>query len=416
MLRSSRTLPGEGVVLQPRRAACAPGAKRRAGPAPCPARRAALGQRQHVLAAARAAAGRGCANTLRRNQRSSRKRPSRISRSRSRLVAATTRAVLLLRALPPSRRKRPESRNVSSLACSAQRQLAHLVEEERAAVGHLDQPAPARCCASVKAPFSWPNSSLSTVVLGERRAVDVDEGRALARRRARARAGRAPPCPTPVSPSSSTGLRGEVAMRSSIASTWRIAADARRDQAAPAGQLGLAPAQAVAEVLLAHGPLGAHHQVRQLHRLGQVVAPRPRGWRPPRSRCRRARSPSPPACPAAGPSARAGSPARRRRAGGGPAPPARGRPRSSASRASCRERASVTGKPLALQRRRASDEKARSSSTRRMDLLMRESFQPELHREAAARRACARTPATRPVVPPPDAPWRGPGRCPWASW
>ena len=62
------------------------------------------------------------------------------------------------------------------LHLGVERQLADLVEEQRAAVG-LDWNLPT-CfsVAPVKAPFSWPNRMLSTRFSGMRAAIDGDEG------------------------------------------------------------------------------------------------------------------------------------------------------------------------------------------------------------------------------------------------
>ena len=54
----------------------------------------------------------------------------------------------------------------SSLACDRQRQLADLVEEQRAAVARARTGPACRSRAPVKAPRSWPNSSLSSSVSG----------------------------------------------------------------------------------------------------------------------------------------------------------------------------------------------------------------------------------------------------------
>ena len=71
---------------------------------------------------------------------------------------------------------------------------------------HLEAPGAVAACAPVKAPFTWPNSSLSSRPLGKRRAVERDEG--LLRPRGSsawmARASRS--LPVPVSPRMSTGV------------------------------------------------------------------------------------------------------------------------------------------------------------------------------------------------------------------
>ena len=69
----------------------------------------------------------------------------------------------------------PLLQRAQQLRLQRERQLADLVEEQRAAVGLHEQ---ARCGwlrASVNAPRTWPNSSLSSSASGMRRAVDRDE-------------------------------------------------------------------------------------------------------------------------------------------------------------------------------------------------------------------------------------------------
>ena len=65
--------------------------------------------------------------------------------------------------------------HAQQLRLQRRRQLADLVEEQRAAVG--DSPACPRLVATapVNAPRSWPNSSRLEQRFGERRAVDRDE-------------------------------------------------------------------------------------------------------------------------------------------------------------------------------------------------------------------------------------------------
>ncbi len=67
---------------------------------------------------------------------------------------------------PPTRSKSPPSSTRSTLACTAERQLADLVEEERAAARPARSARAWRRSAPVKAPRSWPKSSLSTSVSG----------------------------------------------------------------------------------------------------------------------------------------------------------------------------------------------------------------------------------------------------------
>ena len=109
-----------------------------------------------------------------------------------------------LRLLPPTRSTSRSCSTRSSLACSAQRQLADLVEEQGAAVGLLEERRARRRVAPVKAPFSWPNSSLSSSVSGMRGAVDGDERAARRARRCRGAARATSSLPVPVSPVMST--------------------------------------------------------------------------------------------------------------------------------------------------------------------------------------------------------------------
>ena len=64
-------------------------------------------------------------------------------------------------ALPPTRRMRLSWSARSSFTCTVQRQLAHLVEEERARTRPPRRGPAFASTAPVKLPFSWPKSSLS---------------------------------------------------------------------------------------------------------------------------------------------------------------------------------------------------------------------------------------------------------------
>ena len=93
--------------------------------------------------------------------------PACTSRSRSRRVAAMMRDVdARSTASPPTRRTSPRSIARRSLGCSDSVELADLVDEQRAAVGLLEDALRARATAPVNAPRSWPKSSDSS----ERRA------------------------------------------------------------------------------------------------------------------------------------------------------------------------------------------------------------------------------------------------------
>ena len=105
-------------------------------------------------------------NTERRKNRSSRKRRAATAARRLRLVAATTRTSTRTVAVPPTRSNVALLERAQDLGLQRQRQVADLVEEDRAAV------APPRTCPSlrpaapVNAPFSWPNSSVSSSASG----------------------------------------------------------------------------------------------------------------------------------------------------------------------------------------------------------------------------------------------------------
>ena len=78
--------------------------------------------------------------TFSRKSRSSRKRPLATSDSRSRLVAATTRTSALRVSVLADALERPLLQESQQLGLQARRHLADFVEEQRAALGHLDAP------------------------------------------------------------------------------------------------------------------------------------------------------------------------------------------------------------------------------------------------------------------------------------
>ena len=88
------------------------------------------------------------------------------------------------------------------LRLQLERQLADLVEEQRAAVGGLEQ-AGAAALAPVNAPRTWPNSSLSAMLIG-RAAQLTCEQRSSARGDAACICSATSSLPTPVSPVMST--------------------------------------------------------------------------------------------------------------------------------------------------------------------------------------------------------------------
>ena len=261
------------------------------------------------------------AKTLRRNQRSSRKRPSRISSSRLRLVAATTRAVLLSSLLLPTRRKRPESRKVRSLACSDSDSSPTSSRNSVPPLATSTRPA-ARGLGVGERAALVPEELRLHGGLGQGGAVHLDEGRVLARPPARGRAGPAPPSP----PRSARGGTPDCAAR------WRSAPASPAPGASPPS--GEAPAAGARTARPPPGstarggsarpsPAGRASPDRSAPPAWPRSRRRRRGWHPPRSGCRRGRSPSPPACRGGGPSARGGSPSRRRPAAAGRAPPDR---------------------------------------------------------------------------------------------
>ena len=77
-------------------------------------------------------------------------------------------------AVAPTRRKLNDSRNVSSLACGAGAEIAHLVEEQRAAVGDLDQAELALARVGERAALVAEQLALDQR-LGDRRRVELDE-------------------------------------------------------------------------------------------------------------------------------------------------------------------------------------------------------------------------------------------------
>ena len=140
--------------------------------------------------------------------------------ARSRLVAAIDADVDLDRLCCRQAARTPLLKHAQQLGLHLERDIADLVEEERAAVGELEA---AHFCAiaPVNAPFSWPNSSLSSSAGGHRGAVDLDEG-AIAPAAALVDRARNSSLPVPVSPRTST-VEPVGATTSTSSSTWRSA-------------------------------------------------------------------------------------------------------------------------------------------------------------------------------------------------
>ena len=83
--------------------------------------------------------------------------------------------------------------DAEELGLEVERELADLVEEEGAAAARSKAPT-WRASAPVKAPRSWPKSTLSASVRGEVGGVEHHEGPGAARRARRGGRGPAPPC------------------------------------------------------------------------------------------------------------------------------------------------------------------------------------------------------------------------------
>ena len=145
-------------------------------------------ERQEVAAGARAAAAAG-SGTPRAGGRDPRGTvPSSIIARRSRLVAAIQRTSTSSVRLPPTRSNRRSWSTRSSLAWSSG--LSSPTSSRKNVPPSASSSRPRlRSVAPVNAPFSWPNSSLSSRVSRQRRAVDRHErlGRARALRVDRAR-------------------------------------------------------------------------------------------------------------------------------------------------------------------------------------------------------------------------------------
>ena len=195
-LRSSRTLPGQSCASS-RRAASAPGAW---------ARRRRLGAENARPAAARRPGARAAAEctgtTWSRYQRSSRKRPCLTASGGSRCVAA------MMRTFTGSARLAPTG--VISRSCSARRILACVgsgmspTSSRNSVPPCASRKRPARSLAApVKAPFTWPKSSLSIRSAGMAAQLTATKGRS-ARTLLRCRARATSSLPVPVSPSTST--------------------------------------------------------------------------------------------------------------------------------------------------------------------------------------------------------------------
>jgi len=198
-LKSSRTLPCHAHAAS--RSSCASASRGGGEPRRCFTR----ARPQHTRAgrsSGRARSG-GISRwtTQRRKYRSARKRPAHTSRRRSRLVAATTRAVMASDSFPPTRSYSRSWSTRSSSACSfgSSSPISSRKIVPRAA--RSKRPA-RRASAPVNAPRSCPKSSLS---ISEGASEAQSAWTKAPRRRGEARCSTraTSPLPTPVSPVSS---------------------------------------------------------------------------------------------------------------------------------------------------------------------------------------------------------------------
>ena len=155
------------------------------------------------------------------------------------------------------------------LCLQRQWQLADLVEEQRSPAGHLHQAAASRLRVGERSLLVSEELGFDRR-LGERRAVHVNERSVLAgpERVHMAREHLLPCAGGPEEEHRAPGGGRDAAEHLQHLPHRRRP---RRDESAAPGQLGLHAAQALAEVLLTHGPLGAHRGIRQVHRLCHVV-------------------------------------------------------------------------------------------------------------------------------------------------
>ena len=170
--RASRSAPA-----RPARRGRAPRASRRDRP-----RRARSAARAAATSPGRSrSGGTVMRRTSSRKRRSTRKRPSAASRSSWRLVAATIADVHAPRQVLADAPDLPFLEHAQQLGLRPRRQLPHFVEEQRAAVGLLEQPRPLRRGAGEGAARVAEELGFDQVV-AERRAVDRAEAPRVARR------------------------------------------------------------------------------------------------------------------------------------------------------------------------------------------------------------------------------------------
>ena len=205
-LRSSRTLPGQR---------CASSAVERCGREAAPSARAARTRAGSARPARRCPRGGRAAAAGQRHDAEpvvevlAELALARAWPARSRLVAATTRTSTSGRSSTPDALDLAALERAQQLGLQVQRQLADLVEEERAAVRLLEgAPCARRDRAGERALLVAEQLALDEL-LGDGRAVDRDEGLLRARRRARGRRGRQAPCRCPTRRGSSPPRRRE---------------------------------------------------------------------------------------------------------------------------------------------------------------------------------------------------------------
>ena len=217
---------------------------------------------------------------------------SRPRRARSRLVAATMRTSTV-RVLPPP----PSALDLALLQHAQQLHLHVAARSRRSRRGTACRRRPLEAAvarastAPVNAPFSWPNSSLSSSVSGIAAQLTATNG-PVARGELRRGCARATSSlPVPLSPSSSTvASRGAACMHDVHRAAPR---ERRADDRAPAllGELRLERCGSRRSSDCFSSALRTiAHDVRALERLGRRSRTRPRSSRRPRSRPCRTRS------------------------------------------------------------------------------------------------------------------------------
>ena len=162
---SSRMLPGQRVGTQQRHRRSAASIGGSARPLSWQAARdEGRASARDLRRAARAAAGSSSVMPLAGRTGPAGTCPCATSASRSRLVAATKRTSIGRGLTAADAQHLARLEHAQQLGLHRQRQLADLVEEHGAAVGASRAGRAWSASAPVNAPFSWPNSSLSSSV------------------------------------------------------------------------------------------------------------------------------------------------------------------------------------------------------------------------------------------------------------